>query len=293
VTTLSRRAFVRAASTPLVIGIGGQATPTSDGLTAQQLVDRIRARLGVEWREKTTDGFKAGDPSTTVTGIAVTSVARQDVLRRAVAARLNLVITQEPTFYSASDEPGNRAADPVYLTKKGSIEQHRLVIWRFSDHWSRREPDPRVVALAEALGWGSRAVAGKPGIYAVPETRVDAVIGLLEKRLAIRGGLRLTGPRDLRVRNVLLSPGTADLAATVQRMPDADLLIAGEPREWEVVPYLLDTAEAGRPTAMIAVGRLVSEEPGTRACAEWLRSIVRGVRVESFATGDPYWTARP
>jgi hypothetical protein len=44
---------------------------------------------------------------------------------------------------------------------------------------------------------------------------------------------------------------------------------------------------------MIALGRVVSEEPGLRACAAWLRPLASEVLVRHFPSGDPYWTARP
>jgi hypothetical protein len=34
------------------------------------VIDRIRANVGVPWRDTTIDGFKAGDPATVVTGVA-------------------------------------------------------------------------------------------------------------------------------------------------------------------------------------------------------------------------------
>ena len=52
------------------------------------------------WGDDTVDTFKAGDPSTVVTGVVTTSMATLDVLRGAVQAGANLVITAAPTFYS-------------------------------------------------------------------------------------------------------------------------------------------------------------------------------------------------
>ncbi len=37
-------------------------------VTAQEVVDAIKAHVGVEWRQKTVDTFKTGDPNTVVTG---------------------------------------------------------------------------------------------------------------------------------------------------------------------------------------------------------------------------------
>jgi hypothetical protein len=290
VTRISRRAFVQAAAAPMVVAAQPQAPPAA-GLTATQLVDRIRGAAGVPWRDKTIDGFKAGDPATVLTGVAVTVAARFDILRAAVAAKCNLVITQEPVFYGANDAPGNRATDPVYLAKKAYIEQAKLVVWRFSDHWSARMPDPRVVAMAASLGWTTRA-GGGDHVYAIPEMSLSNLTGYVQGRLGIRGGMRTVGPvgpPDLRVRTVLLSPGTTDLASTVARLKHADVVIAGEPREWEVVPYILDAREAGAAKGLIAVGRIVSEEPGMRACAAWIRSLAPGLRVETLPVTDPFW----
>jgi putative NIF3 family GTP cyclohydrolase 1 type 2 len=283
---MTRRAFVQAAAVPILAAPRPAAAQLE--LTVAQCVDRIRAAAGT-WRDKTVDGFKAGDPSVALTGIAVTVAARLENLRRAASAGCNLVITQEPVFYGANDEPGNRASDAVYLAKKAYIDQAKLVVWRFSDHWNTRQPDPRVAALAETFGWKD----GPDGdnIYRVPETSLSSLRAHVSTRLGLRGGMRTIGPPDMRVRAVLVSPGTTDLASTVARLKGADVVLAGEPREWEVVPYVLDAREAGAAKALISIGRLVSEEPGMRACAAWIRTLVPGSRVEALPVSDPFWNA--
>ncbi len=285
---MSRRRFVQAAAAPMLVAARPQSPPAS-GTTAQQLIERIRGAIGVPWREKTIDGVKAGDPATVLTGVAVTVAARLETLRRAAAAGCNLVITQEPVFYGPNDEPGNRAKDPVYLAKKAYIEQAGLVVWRFTDHWSARRPDPRVAALADALEWPGGPGGAGEHIYRIPDAPLSSVIAHVRGRLGIRGGLRSVGPSDLQVRTVLLSPGTTDMATTMAGLKHADVVIAGEPREWEVVPYVLDAREAGAAKALIAVGRIVSEEPGMRACAAWIRTLAPGLRVEALPVADPFW----
>ena len=288
-TDLTRRAFVQAAAAPLLIGAERQPARPVD-LTITQFVDRIRAGVGVPWREKTVDGFKAGDPAAALTGVAVTVAARLENLKRAASAGCNLVVTQEPVFYGANDEPGNRATDPVYLAKRAYVDEAKLVVWRFADHWAARQPDPRVVALAEALSWPEASNTGN-GIYRIPETTLGALTSHIRSHLGIRGGLRSVGPAGMRVRSVLVSPGTTDLPTTVARIAGADVVLAGEPREWEVVPYVLDARESGARKALISIGRIVSEEPGMRACASWIRTLAPGLRVEALPVGDPYWTA--
>lgn len=188
-TDVSRRQFILGTAT-IVLSAGTVRGQRSD-LTAQRIIDRIRANVGVPWRDATIDGFKAGDPATVVTGIATTVMATLDALRRAAAAGQNLVITQEPTFYSASDEPGNRAADPVYLAKKAFIDEKRLVVWRFSDHWNARQPNESATALAATLGWSGNRLPDAEQIYQVPATTLGALVAEVRSRLDVRGGLRV------------------------------------------------------------------------------------------------------
>jgi putative NIF3 family GTP cyclohydrolase 1 type 2 len=284
---LSRREFVLAGTAVLLAR--APATGQRRDVTAQQVIDRIKAGVGVPWRDTTVDTFKSGDPGTVVTGVATTAMATLTVLRQAVAAGRNLVITHEPVFYAANDNPGARATDPIYLAKKAFIDEHRLVIWRFSDHWLARKPNELTSALAGALGWTAGRSADQESIYAVPGTTLREMATHLRTTLGIKGGMRTIGKPDMPVTRVVLSPGSTDLTTAVQSLQQADVIVSGEPREWEAVEYVFDTASTGRPKGMIAVGRVVSEEPGMRTCAAWLRALVPEVPVEAIAVGDPYW----
>jgi len=137
-------------------------------------VDRIRKTLDVPWAADTVDTFKAGDPSTVVTGVVTTSLATIDVIRRAVKAGANMIITSGPTFYSRNDSPmppagrGRGAApsppaDPVFTAKHAVITTNSVVVWRFSDHWRLRTPDPFTQGIIEALGWGTHPAGSAPG----------------------------------------------------------------------------------------------------------------------------------
>jgi putative NIF3 family GTP cyclohydrolase 1 type 2 len=287
----SRREFV-AAGAAVLISAAAPRLPRVE-LTAQQATDRIRANAGVPWRETTVDTFKAGDPRTVVTGIATTVMATLPVLRQAAASGQNLIVTCEPTFYNGNDDPSTRATDPVYLAKKAFIEEHRLVIWRFAEHWGARVPNEFVIALGETLGWAKLRTADNPLIYSIPSTTLGALAAHARARLGVRGGMRVVGNTAMRVRRVLISPGTTTLQTTVEHLPQADIILSGEPREWEAVEYVFDTASAGQPKGMIAVGRVVSEEPGMRACAAWLRPLITEVPIEPIAVGDPYWRPSP
>ena len=284
---ISRREFVAAGAAVLLPAVAPRQPRIE--LTAQQAVDRIRARVGVPWRDTTVDTFKAGDPATVVTGIATVVMPTLPALRQAAAARRNLIVTFEPTFYSGNEDPGPRARDPIYLAKKAFIDEHRLVVWRFSDHWGARVPNEFASALAETLGWAALRTADNPLIYAIPSTTLGALTAHVRARLGVKGSLRVVGTPAMPIRRVLVSPGTTDMPGTVRNLPHADVILSGEPREWEAVEYVLDTASTSQPKGMIAVGRLVSEEPGMRACAAWLRTLITEVPVEAIAAVDPYW----
>jgi hypothetical protein len=90
--------------------------------TAREVVAAIQKNVGVPWNSETVDTFKAGNPDTLVTGIAVTMMATLDVLQRAAEKRQNLIITHEPTFYNHLDIPEDMEQnDPVWTAKRTFI----------------------------------------------------------------------------------------------------------------------------------------------------------------------------
>ncbi|HSW48752.1 MAG TPA: hypothetical protein VLH09_01195 [Bryobacteraceae bacterium] len=273
------------------------------GPTAGDIVKQIQERLGGDWSGAGPDGFKAGSPETAVRGIATTAMATMEVLRQAAKAGLNLVVTHEPTFFGSRDgapppaAPGVRgggmggvsADDPVLSAKRAFIEQNGFVVFRLREHWLARKENDTVAGLADSLGWSARPVPGEAGMFDIPETTAQAAVALIRKRLDLRGGLRAIGDPKARVRRVLLHPGLMPPQVTLKQFDKVDLLVAGEVREWECPTYAADVGTAGFGRNLVTIGRVVSEDPGMRACAAWLRTFVKGVPVEWISSGDPYW----
>ncbi len=308
---ISRRDFVALAATGAAAApVGLSQNPPAAGLTAQDIVVRIKRNVGVAWKDDTVDTFKAGDPSTTVKGIVTTSLPTMDVLRRALGAGANLIITCEPTFYSRADNstpaagrggappgaqgggssPGSpNSADPVFAAKVQFLQKHNLVVWRFSDHWRLRGPDPLAQGLADALGWSGHGSADDPARVTIPATRLDALASRIADRLNARGGVRVLGAPQTQVQKVGLLPGTTSIGAALKMLPDVDLIVAGEVREWETVEYARDAVTAGENKALILTGRVLSEGPGMNVCAKWLGTIVPEVTASWIPAGDPYW----
>jgi putative NIF3 family GTP cyclohydrolase 1 type 2 len=267
-------------------------------------MQRIQQALGGDWSAPGTDGFKAGDPNTPVTGIATTAMATVEVLKQAVQSRNNLVLTCEPTFFGRQDGPpsaqparGGRGPaglspdDPVYKAKKDFIEKNNLVVFRLHDHWQARPENPMLTGLADSLGWSRYRVKPDDILYDIPPATAEETVAGIRRKLNLRGGLRAVGDRTARVRRVMLHPGSMTPALMWQRYGEADLLIAGEVREWENTFYAADIYTAGEKRGLVTVGRVVSEDPGMRACADWLRSALKEVPAKWISAGDLYWRA--
>jgi len=369
-THISRREFValtvtgtvasRVAS-PFALGRSPAAT-----ITANEIVDRIKKSIGVDWKtEGTVDTFKAGDPSTVITGIVTTSMATVEVLQKAAQAGANLVITAAPTFYSRADlsapagrglgagagrgaapprgagagagagrpatpgpgpasqsGPGTGASspmppppaslppsvvppgqnnmlgappatppppDPVFAGKNALIDKHKLVVFRLTDHWNQRKPDPRAQGLATAMGW-TKYKAGDDALhYEVPAITLESLASQLKKTPGTRGGIRAVGDPASTVRKIGLLPGYTQIQASIAMMPTVDVIVAGEVQEWESATYAQDIVFAGIKKGFISIGRVVNEAPGMQVCADWLKTIVPEVPVRFISAGDPYW----
>ena len=300
-SSISRRQFVQIAGTVAAAGIPLRA---AEALTAQAVVTRIQTALGGEWPATGPDGFKAGDPTTPVKGIATTAMATMTVLMEAQKAGANLVISYEPTFFGRQDAPidpsagrggrgfgGISAEDPVYKAKKEFIDKNSMVVFRLRDHWQSRKENDMTTGLADSLGWAKGRVKPDDIVYEIPATSTEDVVALLRQKLNLRGGLRAVGDRKAMVRRVLLYPGSMTPAIIWQRYSEVDLVLAGEVREWENTHYAADIFTAGEKRGLITIGRVVSEDPGMRACAAWLKTVVNEVPAQHIPAGDLYWRA--
>ena len=260
--------------------------------TAAEIVERIRKNVGVPWRTTTVDTIKAGDSDTPVAGIATTVMATFDVLQRAAASGKNLIVTHEPTFYNHEDQTKEFVDDPVYSAKAAFIQKNRMVVFRFHDHWHARRPDGVMAGVIDALGWEKFRAEGQRG-FTLPATTLEGLARDLRDRLKVRT-MRVIGDPKLPVSRVAFSPGYTSLQAAVRTIgrSEADVMVLGESREWEGIEYAQDAIAAGMKKGMIVLGHAISEEPGMKECAAWLKTFVPEVPVEFIPAGEPFWTPR-
>jgi putative NIF3 family GTP cyclohydrolase 1 type 2 len=302
---MNRRTFGAALSAGLLGPAFAEPAPAAP-LTAGEVIDRVKKQLaarGVTWQERpagpsgaagpaTVDTYKLGDPATPVTGVATCWQSTFEELRKAAARKLNLIITHEPTFWNHLDETQAVQEDPVYRAKREFAEQHRMVIWRFHDHWHRVKPDPIAAALGRRLGWErSGSGSGFDALYVLPHTTLAAAARQVQERLGTRC-VRIVGDPQQPVSRVAVAAHM--LSSCLRAMRNADAVLMCEPREFDTFEYSRDALRLGQGRGIMGISHDRTEEWGMREpCAGWIRSFVPEVPVEPVAVDDWFWVAEP
>lgn len=281
----SRRAFLGG-------GLVLSAAPTlvaqdSATLTADQVIEKIRQNIGVPWRDQTVDRIVLGNGSFPVKGIATTMMATFDVVKRCVAAGLNLIVSHETPVYMHQDDVKPVENSATYLAKKEYCEKNQAVVFHFHDHWHARRPDGIATGMVRELGWEKNADPENPRRYNFPGTPLVQFARDMQKKLNART-MRVVGDPKMPVNRVSASWGYSSSVAMAAR-PEIEVLVVGETREWEVVEFIQDCIAAGQKKALIIVGHVLSEQSGMKLCAEWLKTVVKEVPVDFIAAPEPYW----
>jgi len=269
--------------------LGSSAMAQTEQLTAGEVMWRVIAATGAPPPANTVDTLKAGDENTLVTGIATTFMDTYAVLVKAVASGKNLIITHEPTFYNHPDDLGPLADDPVQKQKLAYIREHHLVVWRFHDTWHLRRPDGILAGMVKQFGWEAYQSDSDPHQFTLPRRTVGQIAGALQAKTGARA-IRIVGDKQMAVTQVVLLPGASGEEKQVKALEEdgVELLVAGEAREWETVPYVQDADAEGKHKALILLGHEVSEEAGMEECARWVKTVVPGIPVEFIPAGEPF-----
>ena len=266
-------------------------------LTAQQVIERIKHQFGNAWQDSPADIFNAGSPDTVVTGIATSYTPSIEVLKKAVEAGKNLVITQQPAYYLETAE--YLKDDPAFIYKKNFIDQNKLVIWRFFDNWNARPVDGQLLGLAKALGWdkyhihtgGGETYAKENKYFNLPESTLKDKVTEFKRKLNIPG-IRVIGDPATRIRKAALSHGMFKLSELQEflKEPDVDLIVIAEAIEWESCEYFRDILTwKGKNKAMVLIGREASEDPGYGEVALWLKKFIPEVDIKWIPANEPFW----
>ncbi len=268
---------------------------------------RAQKASGANWKKAPEDGIPAGQAGIDVTGVGVAWRPTFDVLRQAVAQRSNLILTKEPMYWSDSiARPEAEVSGPspteqiehteLYLEIKDYVAKHGLVIGRLSGNWDGAQAR-RLEGLVASFGWEKSKDASASLKLANTQTAIFdlpamSVLQLAQTvKFASRGeAVRVVGNPTDSVQRVAVRPGylmVADLMKIVNSGV-IDAVVVGEACEWEAYEYIEDWITAGRGKAMVMLGLAVSEDPGARAMADWIRSFVPEAPVNYIHTGDPF-----
>lgn len=259
-------------------------------MTAREVVELIKKNGGVPFNERSyRDTFKLGNPDSTVSGIATTMMATFDMIKRAHAAGLNMVITHEDTFWNDRDDVKDLTENPLYKLKTEYVLKNDMIIWRDHDHMHSMKPDFTVVGSLRSVGvkGGENAVM-MPRIYTIPETTLGEFAAQV-KRLTGSRAFRCVGDPKARVSKILLGPGYA----TPRMTAEAGVVIGGEQQEADGgsdnVEYVMDAASLGMAKGVIMLGHVISEQPGMEDYANWMRTFIPDIPIQFVPTEEPYW----
>ncbi len=281
----TRREMARLGAAGIVAAAPGFGQRQS--ITARQVVERIRKNLGIPWRDRTADTFKWGDPDAPISGITCTFMSTYSLLQRSAAAGNSFVISHEPTFWSADDVALDLRDDALFEQKLNFIDQQRMVVWRFHDHWHARRPDGILSGFTRRMEWEKYATKD-PLRFELPAMTLEALVKMMQTKLQVRSA-RIVGDPNLSVASV--RHGGHYIAQTMAAAQDSDVVVAGEVREWETMEYFRDAVALGQKKALIVLPHEGAEEAGMEECARWLGNFISEVPVQFIASGDPFWIA--
>jgi putative NIF3 family GTP cyclohydrolase 1 type 2 len=261
-----------------------------DMLTANDVINKIKVEVGIEWMQETRDNVIAGDPNTKITGIATTFMSTLAVLKKAKAMGCNFVISHEPTFYTHTDDLKTHEKDAVQIAKLKFINDNGMVIWRFHDHQHRMKQSDQIYdGVIEKMGWKKYQTNDKT-LLNIPSKSLGQIVLDLKKNMGAKTA-RIVGNPKMLVSKVGLALGAAGTNThfNVMETTGCELLIVGESNEWETIPYIQDAINLGIKRSIIVLGHADSEEAGMKNCRDWLKGFYPKTKIIFIEAGNPYW----
>lgn len=259
-------------------------------MTAREVVELIKKNHTIPWNDRSRrDTFKAGNPDVTVKGIGTTMMTTFDMLKRANAAGLNMVITHEDTFWNDPDDTKDLTENRLYKLKTEFILKNDMVVWRDHDNMHASTPDYTVVGELRSAGLKApERVSMRPGVIVIPETTLGELAAQVKRSSGARA-LRCVGDPKAKVRKILVGPGYA----TPRIAPDVDVVIGGEQQEadggFDNIEYVMDAASLGMPKGVIMLGHVISEQAGMEDFGNWLRTFLPGIPIQFVPAEEPFW----
>jgi len=256
-------------------------------LTVGQIMDLFVKEVPNAPFSSTVDTLKSGDREITVTGIVTTMFATIEVIRKAISLKANFIIAHEPTFYNHQDQTQWLEEDEVYRYKAALLKENNISVWRNHDYVHSLITDGVRKQVVEQLGWSQFGNPNQPVYILKPAPGLKELIEHTKKKLDIPM-LRYMGDLNQRCEKVLLMPGAAGGMPQIRgiRNNKPDVLVCGEVAEWETAEYVRDARAKGDKLALIVMGHIASEEPGSLFMSKWLQQKIPQIKTIHLPAGN-------
>ena len=263
-------------------------------MKVKEVVDRILSAANTPPIPETCDQLMAGDWDYEVTGIVSTFMATVDVIKETISNGANLIITHEPTYFTARDQTDWLKEDEVFKLKQDLIVRNKINIWRFHDHMHRIRPDLIYVGLNEELGWEQYRTLNDPHCYLIPTTTVEKLSVFLKEKLNVKA-VQIIGSKNSNVERVGFLVGGGSLGLGSEQMPmelmrnkQLDVIVCGEILEWTLCAYVRDAAQLGLNKSLIILGHNRTEEVGMKHLPIWLEKLFPDLPISFLEAGEPF-----
>ncbi len=294
---LERRKFIStavkavSASTLLFVpGIGMAVShPNAKTYTVQDIINIILKEIPGGPITNTVDTIKSGSGDQQVSSIVTTMFATVKVIEEAAKLNANFIIAHEPTYYNHNDDPNWVKNNEVQKKKQALLEEKKIAVWRFHDHWHQYRPDGIRNGVLKKMGWLQYFQQDNPAIIQIPTVSLKGLVAHFKSSLGIEH-VRVVGDLGQQCSRIGLMPGAAasEMQVSLVEKEKPDVLVIGETREWETVEYIRDGRLLGEKTSLIVLGHAASEDPGMEWLVEWLQPKVPELKITHIASGDPF-----
>lgn len=289
-TDLNRRGFMSAMTASAAVLLSdvkiSDAKPSTQQWTVGQIIDLFLKEVPGAPFPQTVDTLKAGDRDIRVTGIVTTMFATIEVIRKAISLNANFIVAHEPTFYNHLDETGWLGGDQVYQYKAELLKKNKIAVWRNHDYVHRLTADGVMAGVIKQLGW-EKFRSNSGGIFTLPSSSLGALVADVKKKLGIPT-VRFIGDLSESCDRVLMMPGASggrnQISAIAREKPD--VVFCGEIAEWETAEYVRDARAKGDKLALVVLGHVASEEPGSIFLADWFTQNVKSVKTTHVPAGN-------
>ena len=244
----------------------------SNTYTVGQIMDMFISTVPGAPFPNTVDTLKAGNRDIVVTGIVTSMFATIEVINKAINLGANFIIVHEPTFYNNTDDVSWLQDDEVYRYKSDLLKKNNIAVWRNHDTIHHLVPDGVIAGVVDQLGW-KKYQDGKNTFTFTPVITLQALIAQTKEKLNIKM-VRYIGDLSQPCSKILFMPGSGGGKGQIGsiKMIKPDVLVCGEIAEWETAEYVRDAHSAGRKLALVVLGHIASEEPGSEFMAQWLKA---------------------